>query len=84
MNIKIDDTWVITSDDRNIILNRSYVAKDGKRKGEEILKPESYHGSIEGALDMYSKRMVASSAATSFSELKKCMQEIKETIRSVR
>ena len=63
MRIDIDDTFVITSDDRNIILNE----KRGNDK--EVLKPFGYYSSMKLLCKALLNLKIRRSTAESFKDL---------------
>ena len=83
MNIRIDDNYKLTSDERNVILTRVTIGQSGKSEGEEIEKNIGYYGNIEHALSDYLKIKINTSEATSINELKAEIREVKKTIQGL-
>ncbi len=83
MNIKIDKDYSIKSDDRNVILVKNRIVKEGKNQGEVQEDPVSYHGTLEGALKDYKRVKINSSEATAMNELFAAIKEIDRKIEEV-
>lgn len=83
MNIRIDNDYKLTSDDRNVILTKVSIGQSGKSKGKEVETNIGYYGSIEHALNDYLRVKVNTSEAMSISELKAEIREVKKTIERV-
>lgn len=83
MNIRIDNDYKLTSDDRNVILAKVSIGQSGKSEGEEIEKNIGYYGTIEQALNGYLRIQINTSEAMSISELKAEIREVKKTIERV-
>lgn len=83
MNIKIDDTYSIKSDLRNVMLVETRISQSGKSKGEEVDSVLSYHATLENALKDYKKVMINTCEATSIKQLLARVDEIDKTIKKV-
>lgn len=83
LNIKIDDKYQITSDERNFILNEVKTAKSGKNEGKEYLNPVSYHGSLGDLLCQYANVCLLKSNCNSFKEVREILVEIFKTISDI-
>ena len=75
MYIELKQGYVLTSDERSVILNKTFVPKSGENAGETNLKPVAYYSSIESALQGVLDRYTKMSDATTLKEL---LEEIKE------
>jgi len=76
MNIQIDDTYFITSDERNIILNKTtWAGKDSKDAGGRRYQPISFHNTLASALKSFRERKIKLSEAETLDEL---LTEIRE------
>ena len=53
MNIRIDNDYKLTSDERNVILAKVSIGQLGKSKGKEVEVNVGYYGSVEHALSDY-------------------------------
>jgi len=70
MDIQIDDTYFITSDERNIILNKTTVAGETcKDAGERRYQPVSFHNTLASALKSFRERKIKLSEAKTLDEL---------------
>jgi uncharacterized protein YxeA len=78
MNIRIDNDYKLTSDERNVILTKISIGQSGKSKGKAELK---YFGDFEHALNDYLRIKINTSQATSINELKAEIREVKKTIQ---
>ncbi len=74
MHIELKQGYVLTSDERSVILNKTFVPKSGENAGETVLKPVAYYSSVESALTGLVDRYTRLSDATTLKEL---LQEIK-------
>ena len=83
MNIRIDDDYKLTSDERNIMLTKVQIGQSGKSEGKEVETNVGYYGSIEHALNDYLRVKINTSAATSINELKAEIKEVKKTIEKM-
>ena len=83
MNIRIDNDYKLTSDDRNVILTKVSIGQSGKSKGKEVESNVGYYGTIEQALNGYLRIKTNTSEAMSISELKAEIREVKKTIERV-
>jgi hypothetical protein len=83
MNIKIDDTYSIKSDLRNVILVENKVVQEGENAGKEYEENISFHATLENALKDYKRVMINTSDATSVKQLLERVAEIDKTIEKV-
>ena len=83
LNIKIDDKYQITSDERNYILNEIKTAKSGKNEGKKYIDPVSYHGSLGDLLRQYANVRLLKSDCNSFEEIRGILTEIFKTISDI-
>ena len=83
MNIKIDNEYLLQSDERNVILVRARETKKGDNAGNTYEENVSYHSSVQGALKDYLRIKTNLSEATSIQELINEVKEIKKTINEV-
>lgn len=81
MNIRIDNDYKLTSDERNVILTKISIGQSGKSKGKEVESNVGYYGTIEHALNDYLRIKINTSQATSINELKAEIREVKKTIQ---
>jgi hypothetical protein len=83
MNIRIDNDYKLTSDERNVILTKISIGQSGKSKGKEVESNVGYYGNIEHALNDYLRIKINTSQATSINELKAEIREVKQTIKNM-
>jgi hypothetical protein len=81
VNIRIDNDYKLTSDERNVILTKISIGQSGKSKGKEVESNVGYYGTIEHALNDYLRIKINTSQATSINELKAEIREVKKTIQ---
>lgn len=84
MEIKINDSWMLKSDERNIILlyNKLVIPKDKEKEPERKWIEVGYYSTVDQAcnaiLDQHTKKV---SQATTLRELLDELKEIREDIR---
>lgn len=83
IDIKIDDEYLLQSDERNIILVKKSIAQSGKNAGKEMLINVGYYGNIQSALKYYKKIKKNTSNAKSFEELFEVIDEINKKIDEI-
>lgn len=83
MDIKIDDTYSIKSDLRNVMLVEPKIIQSGKNKGQKVDSVVSYHATLENALKDYKRVMINTCEATSIKELLERVAEIDKKIEKV-
>ena len=83
MDIRIDNDYKLTSDERNVILTKVQISQSGKSKGQEVYTNIGYYGNIEHALNDYLRVKINTSQATSINELKAEIREVKKTIQKM-
>ncbi len=83
MNIRIDNDYKLTSDERNVILTKISIGQSGKSKGKEVESNVGYYGNIEHALNDYLRIKINTSQATSINELKAEIREVKQIIKNM-
>jgi len=83
MNIRIDNDYKLTSDERNVILTKISIGQSGKNKGKEVESNVGYYGNIEHALNDYLRIKINTSQATSINELKAEIREVKQIIKNM-
>jgi hypothetical protein len=83
MNIRIDNDYKLTSDERNVILTKISIGQSGKSKGKEVESNVGYYGNIEHALNDYLRIKINTSQATSINELKAEIREVKQIIKKM-
>jgi hypothetical protein len=83
MNIRIDNDYKLTSDERNVILTKISIGQSGKSKGKEVESNIGYYATIEHALNDYLRIKINTSQATSINELKAEIREVKKTIQKM-
>lgn len=83
MNIKIDDTYSIKSDLRNVMLIENKVVLEGKNKGKPVESVLGFYGSLEAALKAYLRTRINLSDATSVRMLLNEVKKVEETIHNV-
>ncbi|MBO1513243.1 hypothetical protein [Metabacillus bambusae] len=82
MNIKIGDSYLITSDSMNVTLNQRYEKKkDGAGTGEFDYKPIGYFSSLVHACNSLLDREIRISDAENLSELVKTIHDTKVLIK---
>lgn len=79
MRIEVYKDWIIRSDERNIILCKSagMVADKVTGKEAERFKDETYHATVEQALDSLCNKEILASRATTFKGLQNCYTDLK-------
>ncbi len=82
MRIEISN-YVITSESRNIILNKAMTVQEGERAGEEYLSPIGFYSTVEQAMKAVGNHKIKQSEATSIKELMKEVREIRKLIEEV-
>ena len=80
MKIPINKDYILTSDARQIVLNRFKTRETGDNIGEEFLDPIGYYSGVEGALKGLLELEIKASNATTISELRADIIKIKEDI----
>lgn len=83
MNIRIDNDYKLTSDDRNVILTKVQIVQSGKTKGEEVYSNVGYYSNVERALNDYLRVKINTSQATSINELKAEIRKVNKTIKKM-
>lgn len=83
MNIKIDNDYKLTSDDRNVILVKTWIGQEGKSKGKEQESNVGYYANVQGALKGYLRIKTNLSDATTIKELLADVRKIEKTIEEV-
>lgn len=83
MNIKIDENYKLTSDDRNVILVKTWIGQEGKSKGKEQKLNVGYYANVQGALKDYLRIKTNLSEATTIKELLADVDKIEKTIEEV-
>ena len=85
MRIEVYKDWIIKSDERNIILCKSAGTVIDKSTGKESerFKDETYHATIEQALNSLCKKEICASRATTFKGLQKCYTELKTMLGDI-
>lgn len=76
INIKINDTYTVTSDSRQFILNKVAI-RGGKSKeaGETYLKPVGYFQCIEGLTRYLMRRSLKESDAETLEQCKRILAD---------
>lgn len=69
MEIKLNDEYRITADDKQYILNKVSVFKEGKNIGKENLVAVSYHTTLESLLKNWCRIDLRQSDCSSFKEV---------------
>lgn len=88
MRIEVYEDWIIRSDSMNIILCKSagMVKVKDKKTGieteSERFKDETYHASIEQALNALCRKEIYACKATTFKGLQKCYTELKTLLET--
>lgn len=85
MNIQLTDTYRITSDKLNIILEEKFEKRDGKGKfaqltGEFDYRPIAYFRELEHLANSVVKREIINSDATNLYDIVHKIEELKEEI----
>lgn len=83
MNIKIGNSYLVTSDSMNVVLNQIYEKKkEGEPSGEFDYKPIGYYSSLSQACNALLERKIRISDAENLSELVKEIHDTKVLITS--
>lgn len=80
MRIVIDEDYIITSDERNYILNKVSVTETGKNKGEEYQIAVGFYPTFDKALVGYVRKKELKSNATTISEQIEVIRKLNEEI----
>lgn len=85
MNIQLTDTYRITSDKLNIILEEKFEKRDGKGKnaqltGEFDYRPIAYFRELEHLANSVVKREIINSDATNLYDIVHKIEDLKEEI----
>lgn len=83
MEIKLNNDYRITADDKQYILNKVTVFKEGKKKGEENVVAVSYHTTLESLLKKWCEIDLRQSDCTSFKEVIQYMTQQNEFIEGL-
>lgn len=83
MNIKIDDNYKLTSDERNVILTKVSIGQSGKSKDKEVETNIGYYGTVRAALKDYKRITKNTSNATTIDELMQAIEKIDKKIDKV-
>lgn len=83
IKIKIDDTYQITSDPFQYILQETKTVMEGSKKGDTYLINVSYHGEVYEALQAYKRRQMRFCDATSIDELIKVVEELDKKLEKL-
>lgn len=69
INLKINEKYSITSDERQYILREHGIVEKGKAKGEERISNIGYFSSIPSALTAWARRDLRHANITEFDEV---------------
>lgn len=83
MRLDINSKYVITSDERNFIVNQRNIVKEGENAGNEYLLPKAYCSTLAQCLKWLVNQQVRKSDCTSIKELVALQQRINDEIDSV-
>lgn len=78
MNIRLKGNLAITTDSNQFILNRVAV---NKKTSEEYLQGIGFYGSLEQALEAYTKAVILQSDATSVKDLLDELTSVKQYLK---
>ena len=78
MDIKLKGNYVITSDNNQFILSKVLVKQ---KSSEEYYSSVGFYGSLEHALNAYTKNVILQSEATSIKELLDELASIKQYLK---
>lgn len=81
MNIQINEDVRITSDPFNVIVEIRKVTKSGKNAGEERWEADSYHGSLEQAVQHIHRQNIQMSDSDSVDKLIAVIERSKAEIK---
>ena len=84
MFIKLDEKYVITSDEMNVILAVDYGMKEDK-DGKECrnTSAQGFYASVEDAINGYLRRRVNASQATSIRELIEEIRDLRKYVHEL-
>ncbi|WDS60653.1 hypothetical protein BC7_00056 [Bacillus phage BC-7] len=84
MNIQLNETFKIVSNEYNIILQEKYEKEKNRVKtGEFDYKDVGYYPTLDKALTGFKNKKILKSNATSLQEISKELKEIKEIIGGI-
>ncbi|CAH0210130.1 DUF5405 family protein [Rahnella aceris] len=76
VRIAVGDSWVITSDSLQFILNKKKVALSGEKKGQEYLEAVGYYSKIEQLVGGLIHFDIRASKVKAISELASSIESI--------
>lgn len=78
IRIEVEDSWVITSDSLQFILNKKKVVLSGEKKGQEYLEAVGYYSKIEQLVGGLIHFDIRASKVKTISELASSIESIGE------
>ena len=78
IRIEVGDSWVITSDSLQFILNKKKVVLSGEKKGQEYLEAVGYYSKIEQLVGGLIHFNIRTSKVKTISELASSIESIGE------
>lgn len=69
MNIQLSPQYRVTTDTHNVILQESYLSKDGKTKGEILWKNKGYYSGLSSLLESIPDHLALMPEITNLSDL---------------
>ena len=83
MDIKLDDDYVLGSDNLQFILYKIRIGEKGESKDREFRDVAGYYATIDGALEGYVNEKLLSCEATTVKELLQYFRKLKKFIKEV-
>ena len=84
MNIPITDTFRLSTDAYNFIIQEEVTVKSGKTKGEKHWVSHGYYNTIDNAMRGLCRRFMLDSEANSLDELKTLISKLSGLVEDVR
>lgn len=83
MEIQVNDTYRLTSNEKNVFLEEKKIAEEGKNKGKEYYADIGAYPNIEVALERLITKVDNKSLVNSLEELKELRKELHKDIKQL-
>ena len=87
MNVRVNKEWRVTTDPRNFVIEKCRIASDdtkNHKKGDEIWMQIAFYAKLDLALQGLVKHSLLDCPATTFEEVKSCLQAIQIDIKAIK
>ena len=82
MILKLNDTYKIETDNKNVILVETKEVKDGERKGEKYFTNVGYYSNFKQAIDGCLKHGILNSEVEGLQDIQYFLEKFKEDVIS--